>query len=113
MAKLNHFKVSIDSITRGPAEVLFSINGNELGFINTSGGTGPGERFCGEFAHHSFTHELALIGPQKDVWEIAGMEITYCSDDGEPWTRKFGGFSLDGTTKADISSEPPLPEFEV
>ena len=114
MPRIDRFTVTIQTGATGNAgPVRFDFNGHTMGFEESDGGTGGGERFEGSFAARSVAHSVALVGPEDGTWDIERITVRYETTDGDPWDVSFGPITLDGFTALDIWHDRPLPTFDV
>lgn len=114
MARLETFDLTIKTGDQGPGIApRYEINGFALDFEEMDGGTGPGETLKVTGHPESFPHALALIGPSEGAWDIEGIEATYHPADGEPYSIRFGGVTLDDETNLNIWHARPQKVFDV
>jgi hypothetical protein len=114
MPKLNRLNIKIVTGEQGMDEpVHFSINSHVVPFENIPGGTGAGQTFEGDFEINSFAHSLTLVGPEKGEWNIREMEVSFDSENIEPYSVRYGEVTLDATNEVNLWQDPPLKTFDV
>lgn len=114
MPRLETFEIEIVTGAQGRDDApKFSINGFDLDFETSEGGTGPGETFRATGAPGSFPHTLLLLGPDSGTWEIDRMQITYYPAGEGPYTVRFGAVSVGDDADLNIMKERPLVAFDV
>lgn len=108
MPRLETFKLRITTGDQGlDGRLGYTINGFPLDFDSMEGGTGPGEVAELVANPESFPHSLRLNGPESGEWDIAGAEIEYHCADGEPYTLRLGGVTLDAQSELNLWYERP------
>lgn len=114
MARVERFEIEIETGMIGTRDVpRFGFNGYPMRFVDTRGGTGPGETFVGSFAPRSVAHEFVLYGPDNGSWEIARIRVRFEVGGGRTYDVRFGRVTLDETNALDIWRPAPLPSFDV
>lgn len=114
MPKLDTFELTVKTGERGRNDVpRYTINGFPLDFDEVSGGVGSGETLQAKGRPQSFPHTLTLIGPDEGEWDIESMTMTYhCAGD-DPYTLRFGSFTVDEESEVNIWHNRPAPVFDV
>ncbi len=114
MARLRQLEVELKTGANALAGGLkYYVNGFDVEFDETEGGTGAGDTLRAVGYPESHPHTLALGGPESGAWDLEGLRVIYHFEEQEPYAVRLGTVTLHKDEDLNLLYDRPLPVIDV